>query len=368
MRGRLPNIVFILSDDQGAWAMHCAGARELATPNLDRLSREGQRFENFFCVSPVCSPARASILTGAIPSRHGVHDWLRSGNVDPHIFAHAARENPYGHYADEDEPVEYLAGQRTYTDVLHDKGYTLALSGKWHLGDSVTPQHGFSRWFTLGAGGCMYYHPDTVENGSVNVLHGEYVTDVITARALEFMDELAARKTPFYLSVHYTAPHNPWSADNHPRSLIDMYDSCSFADIPDEPDHPDSTVSDPLRSPIHGSRLRHENLRGYYAAITAMDAGVGQLLDRLDALGIADDTLVIFTSDNGMSMGHGGKGTVRRPLSRQDKTRHSQARAYQRVRPVPHLLRACGRDVRKQRFSARAELSWASVRRKGRKT
>ena len=91
-----PNILFILSDDQGAWAMHCAGTPELYTPNLDRIARSGMRFDNFFCVSPVCSPARASLLTGRIPSAHGVLDWLRDGNVDGVKFAAQGRENPYG--------------------------------------------------------------------------------------------------------------------------------------------------------------------------------------------------------------------------------------------------------------------------------
>ena len=76
------NILFILSDDQGAWALGAAGNREIQTPNLDALAAGGMRFENFFCVSPVCSPARASILTGRIPSAHGVHDWIRAGNLD----------------------------------------------------------------------------------------------------------------------------------------------------------------------------------------------------------------------------------------------------------------------------------------------
>ena len=76
------NFLFILSDDQGAWALHSAGNADVITPNLDELAREGNRFENFFCVSPVCSPARASILTGKIPSCHGVHDWLRSGSLN----------------------------------------------------------------------------------------------------------------------------------------------------------------------------------------------------------------------------------------------------------------------------------------------
>ena len=78
----LPNILFILTDDQGAWAMGCAGNEEILTPNIDRLAAEGIRFTNFFCASPVCSPARASILTGMIPSQHGVHDWIKGGNIE----------------------------------------------------------------------------------------------------------------------------------------------------------------------------------------------------------------------------------------------------------------------------------------------
>ena len=76
-----PNIIFILTDDQGAWAMHCAGNGDVHTPNLDRIAAQGIRFNNFFCASPVCSPARASILTGTIPSCHGVQDWLSGGNL-----------------------------------------------------------------------------------------------------------------------------------------------------------------------------------------------------------------------------------------------------------------------------------------------
>ena len=77
-----PNVLFILTDDQGAWALRCAGNTDIYTPNLDRLAEQGMRFENFFCASPVCSPARASILTGRIPSQHGVHDWIRCGSLE----------------------------------------------------------------------------------------------------------------------------------------------------------------------------------------------------------------------------------------------------------------------------------------------
>ncbi len=85
--GRRPNVVFFLADDMGAWALHCAGNDDIQTPNLDKIGEKGMRFDNFFCASPVCSPARASILTGTMPCRHGVLDWLDGGNLD--------RENPF---------------------------------------------------------------------------------------------------------------------------------------------------------------------------------------------------------------------------------------------------------------------------------
>ncbi|MBR7041190.1 MAG: sulfatase-like hydrolase/transferase [Clostridia bacterium] len=321
-----PNIVFILSDDQGPWAMHCAGARELVTPNLDLLAREGLLYENFYCASPVCSPARASLLTGLMPCRHGVLDWLRSGNVDAEKFASQGRENPYGGYADEGEPIAYLRGVRGYTDMLSDNGYVCALSGKWHLGDSVTPQMGFADWYALGKGGCWYYHPDVVENGDIKVMHGQYVTDLITERACRDIDALAGGGRPFYISVHYTAPHSPWGAGQHPQKWMDYYDKCPFDGIPDVPDHPDMTTG-----PVFGTPARRENLRGYFAAVSAMDEGAGRILDKLKEKGILDETLVIFTSDNGMSMGHHGvwgKGNGTYPMN-----------MYDQAVKVPFLLR-----------------------------
>jgi arylsulfatase A-like enzyme len=296
-----PNILFILSDDQGAWAMGNAGTRSLRTPSLDRLAEKGTKFENFFCASPVCSPARASILTGRVPSAHGVHDWLRSGNLDRSLLEKRGIENTYGGYASEDKPIQYLRGQTAYTDLLAEKGYTCALSGKWHLGDSLTPQHGFKYWYTIGRGGCEYYRPDMVENGEIKVERGRYVTDLITDRALAFLDDLAGKEAPFYLSVHYTAPHSPWEAEHHPPELIADYDLSDFPEIPSVQDHPWTIYGRPAMGPS-----RHEKLRGYFAALTAMDKNIGRLLDSLETKGLGDNTVVIFCSDNGMNMGHHG--------------------------------------------------------------
>ncbi|OQA40262.1 MAG: Arylsulfatase [Chloroflexi bacterium ADurb.Bin325] len=220
-----PNILFILADDQGAWALGCAGNSEIRTPNLDRLAATGTRCENFFCASPVCSPARASILTGRIPSQHGVHDWLRAGN-----------------YAAEGPSVEYLQGQPGYTDFLAAAGYTCGLSGKWHLGDSYRAQKGFSYWAVHATGGGPYYgapmiggpllRPEAVREGELYA-EPRYVTDVITDNALAFLETQAGAGRPFYLGVHYTAPHSPWDRDNHPTELYDGYRrDCPFESIP----------------------------------------------------------------------------------------------------------------------------------------
>lgn len=163
-----PNVVFIISDDQGFWSLGCAGNREIYTPNIDRLAAQGMRFENFFCVSPVCSPARASLLTGCIPSQHGVHDWLR----------------------DDDErraSIEYLAGQYSYTKALAESGYECALSGKWHMGASARAQQDFTHWFCHKSGGGPYYGAPLYRDG---VLYREerYVTDAITDDAVEFLN------------------------------------------------------------------------------------------------------------------------------------------------------------------------------------
>ena len=137
MNKKRPNVIFILTDDQGPWAAGCYGNSEIHTPNIDRLASSGMRFENFFCTSPVCSPARASLMTGRIPSAHGIHDWIRAGNMPP-------------------ATDRYLDGLSCYTDVLHEDGYINGLCGKWHLGDSLNPQHGFSHWFALPTGSSRY--------------------------------------------------------------------------------------------------------------------------------------------------------------------------------------------------------------------
>ncbi|MDF2964035.1 MAG: sulfatase-like hydrolase/transferase, partial [Paenibacillus sp.] len=276
-----PNIVFIMADDLGPWAMGCAGNTEIYTPNLDRLAGEGMRFTNFFCTSPVCSPARASLLTGRIPSAHGIHDWIREGNVG-------------------EQAIEYLEGQLAYTELLADNGYCCALSGKWHLGDSLKPQKGFKHWYAHQTGGSPYYNAPMIRNGEL-IKEPDYITDVITDDALRFIANYDG-EAPFYLSVHYTAPHSPW-VDNHPQEYIDMYKDCRFESCPQEAAHPWSL---PSTVPADIKTRTKDNLQGYFAAVTAMDYNIGKILELLERMNLRENTLVCFTSDNGFNCGHHG--------------------------------------------------------------
>ncbi|MBS0322105.1 MAG: sulfatase-like hydrolase/transferase [Proteobacteria bacterium] len=293
-----PNILFILSDDQGAWSLGCAGNDEIRTPHLDALAATGIRFTDFFCTSPVCSPARASLMTGCIPSQHGVHDWIRDGNVG------ATR-------------IDYLAGQSLLTDHFAAAGWRCALIGKWHLGASDAPRPGYVRWFAHQSGMSRYYDAPMCDETRLVDAPG-YLTEVLTHSALGFLDAEAARDEPFWLSLNYTAPHYPW-IDSHPREYTDLYRDCPFHSCPDEPPHPNSASGNPATDAGHAQR--RANLIGYYAAMTAMDAGIGQVLAALAAHDLARSTLVIFMSDNGMNCGHHGiwgKGNGTRPQNMYD--------------------------------------------------
>ena len=318
-----PNIVLILTDDQGAWAMGCAGNTEVQTPNLDAIAAQGMRFDNFFCASPVCSPARASLLTGRMPSAHGVHDWIRHGNLAP-IPGLPTPEK-------EDHAIEYLRGMRAYTETLAENGYDCGISGKWHLGDSLHPQKRFSYWNLFPYGGSPYFNPVMIRDGRIEQVSG-YLTDIITAGALDFLDQPARKERPFYLSVHYTAPHSPWEKNQHPQELTTLYADCPFESCPDEPCNPWQVNSAPRGT----GEKRIELLTGYYAAISGLDRGVGQILHRLEETGLRENTLIVFAGDNGMNMGHHGiwgKGNGTFPLKYvrflgQSAVSHGLARAH----------------------------------------
>src|SRR5215210_5502652 len=145
------NVVLILTDNQGAWTLGCYGNPDIRTPNIDRLAREGMLFENCFSSNAVCSPTRATLLTGLIPSQHGVHSYLSAGapQIGPHAYS-------------------TIAEFRTLPKILSESGYTCGLSGKWHLGDNLKPQEGFTSWVTMPHGHTQtFYNADVIEDGKV---------------------------------------------------------------------------------------------------------------------------------------------------------------------------------------------------------
>lgn len=292
-----PNFVVIMTDDQGAWARGRT-MPELITPVLDELGATGREFTKFFCASPVCSPARATLATGRMPSAHGVHDWLRGDNS-----------------GNDTTGVHYLENQRTTAELLQEAGYSCAHSGKWHLGDARQPAPGFTHWYSHRDGGGPYFGAPVIEDG-VQHSEGGYITHAITANAASMLTHLSATEEPFFLQVHYTAPHAPWTGGNHPQEYLDLYKDCEFPSIPRVPAHDwfnwgHTDLADGMRNSV-------ENLTGFAASLTAVDEGVGQLLEVLDQAGIREDTYVIFTSDNGFSCGHHGiwgKGNGTTPLN-----------------------------------------------------
>jgi len=296
----VPNFVVIVTDDQGAWSRGDQ-MPELVTPAIDALGATGLELDGFFCASPVCSPARASLLSGRMPSAHGVHDWIRGDNhgVDTH-------------------GVHYLRDQITTPEILAEHGYICAHSGKWHLGDARTPAPGFTHWFAHRDGGGPYFGAPVISDGRERT-EPNYITDAISDHAEAMLRTLTAGPAPFYLQVHYTAPHTPWTQRNHPADLLDLYRDCDFPSVPRLPAHPwfeskggdGGELRSAMRNPLPA-------LRGYCAALSGVDRGVARLVDVLDRSGARADTYVIFTSDNGFSCGHHGywgKGNGTWPLN-----------------------------------------------------
>ena len=299
--GRRPNVVFILTDNQSTWTLGCYGNKDIRTPNIDRLAAQGIRFENCFSCNAVCSPTRATYLTGLIPSQHGVHSFLGGGG---------ALMGPNAYYT--------LKEFRTLPRILHEAGYSCGMVGKWHLGDCLHPQDGFSYWVTMPGGHTTtFYDAEVIENGQV---HKEptYLTDFWTQHAVRFIEQNKDR--PFFLYLPYNGPYGLGSWLKKPgrgRHVADYADK-------ELPCFPRGPIHDWLRA----NRKFVNNLtamRRYSEEISGVDDGVGVILDTLDRLHLTDDTLVIFTADQGLAAGHHGMWGMAdhgRPLHTFDPSLH----------------------------------------------
>ena len=271
---RRPNILFILADDLGFGDLSCYGRPDYQTPNLDRLAREGVRLANAYSASPLCTPTRCAFITGRYPAR------TRVGLEEP---LHEKRG-----LGDEALTLGLPPEHPTIASLLKQSGYETALIGKWHLGylPNFGPvQSGFEEFFGVMSGAVDFFtHKDM--QGDLDLFEGKipverigYMTDMLTERAVQYISRhkrIGNRQDsarPFYLSLHYTAPHWPWEAAG------------------DKPPQPE------LRGPV--AFRRGGSLKTYASMMKSLDDGIGEVLKALAQAGLERDTLVIFTSDNG---------------------------------------------------------------------
>jgi choline-sulfatase len=271
-----PNILVFLTDDHGQWAANCYGTRELHTPNLNHLARHGVRMDRAFTPCPVCSPARASFFTGRTPSQHGVHDFLSAKTAPNH-------------------PA--IAGQTNIGQLLQAGGYETAMIGKWHVG-STDVHPGFDVWCPVSQG--PHFGDVTfMENGQAAKQRGPREA-MVTDRLIQFLRQRDGQR-PFFAFVGYTATHSPF--DGHRERLVEHYRQCTFDAIPDETPEDRFRFHRRTRSTPQQDR---ERLAQYYASVSTIDEQVGRVIDELDAHGLREQTLIVYTSDHGHMNGHHG--------------------------------------------------------------
>lgn len=288
-----PNILVIFNDDHGQWALPAYGNTELHTPSVNALAANGAIFENAFTPVPVCSPARASFMTGLLPTQHGLHDYLNS--------------------ADEFNARCWMQDVATLPQMLQASGYYTGLSGKWHIGRDYDPQPGFDDWFAL-AGDYPIHHRDAnrfCDSGCLHAPEG-YLTQLIADRTVAFLRS-RPKDQPFFHFTGFYATHSPW--EDQPERLVAHYADAHFADIPSAERVFEGDILN-IELPQDDATTRRRAKMQYYAAVTAIDESVGRILDQLDASGELENTLIVFTSDHGLCLDHHGiwgKGNATSP-------------------------------------------------------
>ena len=265
-----PNILFIVTDDQAPWALGLSGHPHAKTPHQDRLFREGAYLVNSFVVTPVCSPSRASLISGRYGSEVGITDWINP-----------RREAELGL-----DPTSIV-----WPKLFAEAGYRTGLIGKWHLGtqDRFHPtEFGYQTFMGFRSGGSV--PKDAVlEVDGINRRMRGFLPDVLTDEAIRFLRQDTGK--PFLLSLHFRAPHARW------LPLADE-DWTPFKEL-------DPTIPNPDFPKLDIPRVKRMT-REYLASTASVDRNIGRLLAALDQFELTDNTIVIYTSDHGYNMGHNG--------------------------------------------------------------
>jgi N-acetylglucosamine-6-sulfatase len=277
-----PNVVFVLVDDLRWDALGCTGHPFVRTPHIDRLAAEGTLFANAFVTTPLCSPSRASYLTGQYAHVHGVQG--NSGEAGGHQLT-------------------------TFPKLLRDVGYTTAYVGKWHMGDDDAPRPGFDRWVSFRGQG-DYFNPRLNIDGAQVATQG-YVTDILTDYAVEFLRR--PHEKPFLLYLAHKAVHSSFTPAPRHKGIFDEQP------LVRAPSAQDTLAGKPVLTrklpqeerSDQNPGTRDDVVRNQMAAVLAIDDGIGRLREVLAETKRLDDTLIIFTSDNGFFWGEHGRGDKR---------------------------------------------------------
>jgi arylsulfatase A-like enzyme len=301
-RDRPPNVVFVLSDNHRWDALGAMGHPFVKTPHLDRLGREGVHFTNAFCTTPLCSPARASFLTGLYAWRHGVQNHAERSRWD-------------------DDQVTFLELLKRHA------GHRTAFVGKWHMPGSGLPHlRGVDRFvtFTVQDGQGRYFDCPLVVDGREEASRRAYVTEELTDRALAFVEE--APEEPFCVYLSHKAVHHPW----RPAPDLEGIYADAAVSLPEDAD----SWTGFTNGEIWGGFTRPigSAIRAYMETVTSLDREMGRLLARLETLGLLDRTLVVYASDNGFLFGEHGHVELRWP--------------FEEALRIPFLVR-CPRVVRR---------------------
>ncbi|MBL9134176.1 MAG: sulfatase-like hydrolase/transferase [Verrucomicrobiaceae bacterium] len=275
------NLVFILTDNQGAWTLGCYGNPDIRTPHIDRMAAEGIRFTRALSSNPVCSPTRATFLTGLVPSQHGVHSFL-----DPKFMMGPEAYNTLQEFT-------------SLGEILRDAGYTCGLSGKWHLGANMTPSEGFTTWTTKPDGSTQeFYDQKVIENGQLRVEPG-YTTDLWTRKGIEFIQQNKER--PFFLYLAYNGPYSLGKLMTQParNRHTEYYADKPLHSFPRDAMHPWQFANKQFHNTDAGRRRMAAECSG-------VDDGVGEIMAVLKANGLDDNTLVVYSSDQGWMGGQNG--------------------------------------------------------------
>jgi arylsulfatase A-like enzyme len=305
---RRPNILFILTDNQAASLIGAYGNRDINTPNIDRLAAEGVKFTNAFAVNGMCSATRATLMTGLMPSQHGVHNWL-----DDAMLKQWPRD------------WSAVAEFRTLPWTLQESGYQTAMIGKWHLGQPWKPSIGYQHWVTFADGHTTdFWDNQVIDNQRQYRVRDRHIVDYFTDKAVEYLDDYQGDQ-PFYLQLNYDGPYvNPPTNMGPARNrFYSQYLEQDFKSFPESDFHPNLEQQEKdfkaqgqesaflnkiikMSRQMHGDQTTRANIASQN---TLVDDGVGRVMEALRRNGLDENTLVVFSTDQGNFYGQHGLWT-----------------------------------------------------------